>query len=283
MKKLILPKLSLLAVACLLAITACKKEEKAAPEENLVSAEDNASLETELESAQNLVDADASERFGLSGQAGSSGVFSSCITRTWDAASNSLTIDFGPVNCLCKDGAYRRGQIKAVFNGTWRTAGSTVTITLHNYFVNDNQHTGTRTVTSLGNETGTTTNYKYRVAVQNAGIVFTDGTIRNWNALREVERVAGQNTPGIQDDEYLVTGTSSGTNRRGIQFTTVIGQPLRKVFRPGCFRNFISGTVNITNSKQKSMTLNYDPANTGACDKTASVTANGKTKTITLR
>ncbi|KAA9340219.1 hypothetical protein [Adhaeribacter soli] len=285
MEKLLLHKLGMLALAGTLVFSGCRNTDKedAAPEESLASAEDNARIETEMETLHNMVEADAAERFGAPGQQVAAGVFAPCVTRTWDAATKTLTIDFGSVNCLCKDGAYRRGKIIAVFNGPWRTAGSTVTITLNNYFVNNNQHSGTRLVTNLSNETETSVNYKYRVEVQNAAIAFTDGTTRNWNALREVERVAGQGTATILDDEYLVSGTSSGTNRRGVQFTTTTGQPLRKVFRPGCFRNFISGTVTITNSKQKSMLLNYDPTGTGACDKTASVTVNGKTRTITLR
>jgi hypothetical protein len=283
MKATTLQKFSMLALAGVLAFTGCRKDEEVTPEDAIVSAEDNAKVETEMETSQNMVDADAAERFGAPGANPGSGTFSACITRTWDATTKTLTIDFGPTNCLCKDGAYRRGQIIAVFNGQWRTAGSSVTITHNNYFVNDNQHLGTRIITNLGNESTTSGNYKYRVEVQNASIIFQDATTRNWNATREVERIAGQGTPNIQDDEYLVTGSASGINRRGVQFVATIGQPLKKVFRPGCFRNFISGTVNITNSKQKSMELNYDPANNEACDKTASVTINGKTKLITLR
>ena len=283
MKAKSLQNLSMLALAGVLAFTGCRKDNEVNPEEAIVSAEDNARVETEMESAQNMVDADAAERFGAPGAIQASGTFAPCITRTWDAATHTLTIDFGTTNCLCKDGSYRRGKIIAVFNGQWRTAGATITITLSNYFVNDNQHLGTRIVTNLGDENNTTGNYKYRVDVQNASIIFQDGTTRDWNATREVERIAGQGTPSILDDEYLVTGSATGTNRRGVQFTTAIGQPLKKVFRPGCFRNFVSGTVSITNSKQKSMLLNYDPANNEACDKTASVTVNGKTKLITLR
>jgi hypothetical protein len=283
MKAKTLQKLSMLALAGVLAFTGCRKDDEVNPEDAIVSAEDNARVETEMESAQNLVDADAAERFGAPGANPANGTFSPCVTRTWDAATNTLTIDFGTTNCLCKDGSYRRGKVIAVFNGQWRTAYATITITLSNYFVNDNQHLGTRILTNLTNENTASGNFKYRVEVQNASIIFQDATARNWNATREVERVSGQGTPSIMDDEYLVTGSASGTNRRGVQFTSTIGQPLKKVFRPGCFRNFISGTVSITNSKQKSMLLNYDPANNEACDKTASVTINGKTKLITLR
>lgn len=278
-----LPKLSILAMAGLLAFTSCKKDNDVSPDENFVSAEDNARLESEMETSQNFVEADAAERFGNPNQNAANGVFSPCVTRTWDAATSTLTIDFGATNCLCKDGMYRRGKIVAVFNGNWRTAGSSVTITHNNYFVNDNQHLGTKIVTSLGNESSTSGNYKYSVVIQNASIIFTDATVRSWSAQREVERIAGQGTPSIQDDEYLVIGSSSGTNRRGTQFSTNISTPLKKVFRPGCARTFISGTVDIANSKGKNLVLNYDPTGNELCDRTASVTVNGKTRMITLR
>ena len=57
-------------------------------------------------------------------------------------------------------------------------------------------------------------------------------------------------------------------------------QPLVKKFQLGCARTFVAGTVSITNSKEKSMLLNYDPTNTQACDNLASLTINGKTKVI---
>ncbi len=281
MKKLSLPKWSMLVTAGLLVFTACKKDTEVSPEEMVVSAEDNARLETEMESVQNFVDAEAADPDLQTSNSSKSGNLANCATRTWDAATKTLTIDFGTTNCLCRDGKYRRGQIISVFNGPWRTTGSSVTTTLNNYFVNDNQHAGTRVATILTNEPGS--NLKYQVEVKNASIVFQNGTSRDWNALREVERTAGQGTQMLTDDEYLVTGTAQGTNRRGVAFTATIGQPLKKVFQVGCARNFVAGTITITNARQQSMLLNYDPNGTEACDKVASVTINGKTRLITLR
>ena len=45
----------------------------------------------------------------------------------------------------------------------------------------------------------------------------------------------------------------------------------------------MAGIVSITNAWDKAMLLNYDPSDSQACDNTASVTINGRTKTITLR
>src|SRR5688572_8238639 len=192
MKKLLAPKFSLLLLGGLLAFSGCNKDEDTDPAEMVVSAEDNARVETEMESVQNFVDAEAADPDLETSNTSKSGNLANCATRTWNAATRTLTIDFGPNNCLCKDGKYRRGQIVSVFNGQWRTAGSTVTTTLVNYFVNDNKHTGTRKVTSLGTDNGP--NFKYRVDVTNASIEFQDGTTRDWTATREVERTGGHGT-----------------------------------------------------------------------------------------
>lgn len=281
MKKTFNAAFSLLLLGSLLAFASCQKDKEAVPEDALVSAEDQARLETEMESVQNFVDAEAADPDLETSNASKSGNLPSCATRTWNAATKTLTIDFGATNCLCKDGKLRRGQLVAVFNGPWQTAGATVTTTMVNYFVNDLLHTGTRLATVIN--PANTPNFKYRVAVQDASIAFADGTTRDWTALREVERVAGHGTPTLLDDEYLVTGSAQGTNRRGVAFNATIGQPLKKVFQVGCARNFVSGTITITNANQKTMLLNYDPNGTETCDKVASVTVNGQTRYITLR
>ena len=56
-----------------------------------------------------------------------------------------------------------------------------------------------------------------------------------------------------------------------------------KVFAVGCARHFTAGTVEVTNSNDKAMLLNYDPTGTAACDNIASVTINGQAHTIVLR
>ena len=80
---------------------------------------------------------------------------------------------------------------------------------------------------------------------------------------------------------YSVTGSARGTNRRGIAYTTTVQSPLIK--RGDCYKYYVAGIVSITNARDKAMLLNYDPSGSQACDNTASVTINGRTKTITLR
>lgn len=205
----------------------------------------------------------------------------SCASVSKDTVNKILTIDFGTNNCLCKDGLYRRGKILIHHSGKYKSAGAVISISLDNYYVNDNQVKGTKTITNLGNASG---HYKFSYEVKDASITFTDGTVRAWSKNAIVERVEGEDTPAISDDVFMVTGTSAGTNRKGRTFTGETTTPLKKIVQLGCARNFVSGVVKITDSEGNTLVLNYDPIGGEPCDKIAEVTINGGTpKRITLR
>ena len=87
MKKLLTPNLAWLLLGGLLAFTSCKKDEEVKPEDMIVSAEDNARLETEMESVQNFVDAEAADPDLQTSNTSKSGNLANCATRTWDAAT----------------------------------------------------------------------------------------------------------------------------------------------------------------------------------------------------
>jgi hypothetical protein len=161
--------------------------------------------------------------------------------------------------------------------GPYRQAGAVVTINRTGYFVNDNQHLGTRIITNLGSGS-------FDLAVQNASILFANGGgTTSWSSQRRYTRTAGFGTPNILDDAYSITGSLMGINRRGIDYTATIQQPLVKKFAVGCARHFVAGTIELTNTNGKAMLLNYDPTGTQACDNVASVASNGRTYTIHLR
>lgn len=270
-----------LAFACLasgLLFTAgCKREAEVSPDD-ITTAEDRS--EDNIETA---ISSDAMQTAGpgepntpnspfFINDADFRARFGSCATRTYDYTARTLTIDFGPTNCLCPDGRYRRGQILVRFTTDVlrRTAGAVVTRT--NYFVNDNQHTATRTFTDIGSGS-------FTVDVTNASIIrANNGGTHSWTANWTFTRTAGYGTPQISDDVYSVTGSANGTNRNNVTYTTTIQSPLTK--RADCFKYFVSGVINITNSNSRTMSLDYG---NGACDNTATVTINGRSRVITLR
>jgi hypothetical protein len=267
----------------LLLTASCKRTDASSVADDVTSAEDQGQGDEENASTADLVEAaspqDATDANSptVADAAELRSLTASCLTRTYDAKTRTLTLDFGPTNCLCADGRYRRGQLTAVFSGPYRQAGAVVTINRTNYFVNDNQHLGTRVITSLGAGS-------FDLSVQNASIIFANnGGTTAWSSQRRYTRTAGFGTRTILDDAYSITGSLTGTNRRLVAYTATIQSPLIKKFTLGCARHFVAGTIEITNSKASPMLLNYDPSGTAACDNVASVTVNGHTRTIYLR
>lgn len=203
--------------------------------------------------------------------------FGSCATRTYDAATRQLTIDFGSTNCLCPDGRYRRGQLIVQFTTEVNTRRAGAIVTRNNYFVNNNQHTATRIFTDQGQGS-------FTVSVPSASVIYAaanGGGTHSWTANWLFTRTAGYGTATTLDDVYNVTGSATGTNRKGVGYTTSIQTPLVK--RGDCLKYYVHGTVSLNNTNGRTLLLDYDPANTQACDNSATVTVNGRTYTITLR
>jgi hypothetical protein len=265
----------------LLLTSACHRADVVA--DDVTSAQDAGLGDEENATTADLVDAAAPQDAAAAASAPVAdatelqGLLAGCAKRSYDAASRTLTLDFGPTNCLCPDGRYRRGVLTAVFSGPYRQVGAVVTINRTNYFVNDNQHLGTRVITNLGGGS-------FDLSVQNASIVFANnGGTTAWTSTRHYARTAGFGTRTILDDAYSITGSLTGTNRRNISYDATIQRPLIKKFAVGCARHFVAGTIQITNSREKAMLLDYDPTGTAACDNIASVTINGHTRTIYLK
>lgn len=269
----------------LLLTASCKKDQVGTSPgaDDVVSAQDLGLGDEENATTADVVDATAPQDASITGspavaeEAEWKKLTGACATRTYDAATRTLTLNYGPTNCLCPDGRYRRGVLTAVFSGPYRQAGAVVTISRTNYFVNDNQHLGTRIITNLGSGS-------FNLNVQNASIIFANGSgTTSWSSERRYTRTAGFGTRTIFDDAYTITGSLTGTNRRSVSYTATIKQPLVKVLAAGCARHFTAGTIEIANSNDKAMLLNYDPTGTQACDNVASVTINGHTYTVILR
>lgn len=269
-----------LILASALAVGGCKKDKEvsADPASVMESASDQAAIEGEFNSIYETADDVLREDNTVKSKPGR---LSDCANIIKDTVAKTLTIDFGTTNCLCKDDIYRRGKIIIHHEGTYRTEGSVITITLQDYYVNDNHVQGTKTITNLGNGSG---HFKYSYSVSNASIEFTDGSVRSWSKTATIERTAGEDTWNPWDDEFTVTGSSSGVNRKGVSFTAVTTEPLVKEVTLGCVRNFVHGIVTITTSDGNTLVLNYDPQNNSSCDKLATVSVNGGApKTIHLR
>ncbi len=203
---------------------------------------------------------------------------SDCATVTLDTTvfPRVLTIDFGDTNCLCNDGRYRRGIILVSFTGRYYHQGTIITTTFDEYYVNDNQIEGTKTVTNMGfNDLG---NMYWNIVVNGVITLTGDGGTITWNSQRGREWIEGIVTPFNRwDDIYLITGTATGVRANGLSWTRTITNPLR--IKLAC-RFIVSGTVNIQPEGRPLRVLDFGD---GACDNVATITINGTTYTIYLR
>jgi len=188
---------------------------------------------------------------------------------------NVITIDWG-AGCTGPDGRFRSGAIVVEVSECHFTAGAVRTFTSQNYTVNGWQVEGVRTVTNLGdNDQG---QMQWNIVVNNASITDPDGAVGTWSTDRVRTQVEGGETESLSDDSYEITGTASGTNRKGNSYTAEIISPLYKSFE--C-RWISSGVIEVTGSAGRSRQLDYGD---GTCDNKATVTfVNGNQREITLR
>lgn len=267
-------------ISAVLAFSACKKD-KAEEDNDTTSVVDNAMADASFNDVANIADEAATGALVSYRGAEPEKILTTCATVSIDsmATPHRISIDFGTTNCLCKDGNYRRGIIYVDFIGHYRDSASTHTISFNNYYVNFNKIEGTKTVTNNGRNAGG--HLSFTIAI--------NGTI-TWDAQygggtsthisnRTREWVAGENTPDWSDDAYLISGTSSGTNRNGGTYTMTTISPLKKYIG---FKHFTDGTVDFTPSGKATRRIDYSYMN-GAKDKLAQVTINGTTITIVLK
>lgn len=209
----------------------------------------------------------------------STAVLSSCATLSFDtlAAAKTVTVDFGSSNCLGNDGRYRRGALILHFTGRYRDSLTVITITPQNYFVNDNQVTGTKTITNNGHNAAN--HLVYTIAANLQVIKANNGGTVTWQSNRQREWTAGEQTISWQDDTYSITGTASGTSANGGSFQSTITSPLIRNMAPGCRRYFVAGVIAHTPSGKATRYLDYG---NGTCDGLAIVTINGNSYPITL-
>ena len=266
-------------------LASCKKEEK--EDQDTSTASDNAMAEQMYDDASKISDEAATGSVSSFKQESTDGLLaSSCAQVKLDTANNAnedtITVTFGIgtypnlTNCLCSDSRFRRGQIIITYSGRYRDSASTHTITFNNFFVNDNQILGSKTVTNMGhNSSGHLT---FNVSVSGQIILAGSGGSIIWNSTRTREWLQGENTPFIWfDDVYGITGSASGTGAKGNSFTAVITKQIK--VKLNC-KWLTEGTLELTPSGKPVRTIDYGD---GSCDNKATVTIKGHPYTVTMK
>jgi len=201
---------------------------------------------------------------------------SSCLRVSFDFISTpgKFTLDFGTENCFCEDGQYRRGKIIVTFDKAYGDSLATMNTSFDNYFVNDNQITGTRTLKYKGRNQAGIPNWDVTV---NGSIILAEnkGTL-SYQATRNTQMIEGSKTIDYKDNVFSTTGSASGVALNGQAYTLLITSPL--ISKAVC-GNFVKGTAEITPAGETARILDYGDGN---CDNKATVTVNGVTFNVNL-
>jgi hypothetical protein len=275
-KHFILP--ALLFAVLITLFTACKKDDNKEDQTKVTSVDQGLVLaEQTFNDIGNYTSAAMSQGKGKL-KSGETTLFqgAGCLIISFDltAVPYKLILDFGSTNCLGEDGLYRRGKIIVSYTEGIGDSLAAFNTTLENFFVNDNQITGTRTLIYKGHNQAGHANWDVTV---NGSIVLAsgEGTI-TYQATHNSEMIEGESTPDYSDNIFSITGSASGTAITGQAFSSVITTPLISKMTCG---HFVSGVVEITPAAQPMRLLNYG---TGECDNKATVTVSGITFDITL-
>jgi hypothetical protein len=274
---------AIIAVAVALSLTACKRDKSTvSPVDNNITeetgyADDQAKLDQTFDEVENF--SDEAESMGSVGLKGGSITLSGCATVTRDTVGpvDSIIIDFGSTNCLCKDNRNRRGKIIITYTGGhYRDSGFVHSITFSNYYVNDNYVYGSKTIANKGHNTAG--HLYYTIAVDGHIVLNSTHDTISHVSNRTRTWVTGANTQQISDDEYEITGNGTMTRANGQKYTINITKGLHIALNCHWIE---SGTVSITpNGATFARVLDYG---SGICDDQATLTVNGKTKTILLK
>ncbi|MES2762246.1 MAG: hypothetical protein V4677_08565 [Bacteroidota bacterium] len=260
--------------------SSCKKKDKEEKDSDTAAAVDQSFASSTVNDLTNISDeAAVSNTVSSFKTADATAVLSACATITFDtlAAAKTITVNFGSTNCVGNDGRSRRGMVIINFTGRYRDSNTVITVTPQNYFVNDHQVTGSKTITNKGHNVAH--HLVYEINANITIIKANNGGTVTWQSTRQREWLTGEGTWVWNDDTYSITGSANGTTSNGNSFTSIITSPLIRNMAFGCRRHFTQGTLDHTPGGKATRHLNYG---NGACDDQATVTINGNIYNITL-
>ncbi len=254
--------LSAIAVIFVFSVSSCKKDKV---DTDTQSAVDYNICETEFTRITPEINTIALNAQGINKVAAICPVVSS------DTVSNpkSITIDYAG-GCLDSiDNKVRKGQIKISFSGAWRTIGTKATATFSNYFVNEIQYEGKVEITRLDTFT---INHK---------VIGGKATNSSFSTFWDCDRTLFINNSGTvgvyADDIYTISGTASGTDRKGKKYAVDIKSDLVK--SASC-PYVSSGVVSIFPDGLSPRILDFG---SGVCDNIATLKIDESTFTITMK
>ncbi len=213
-------------------------------------------------------------------------LFSGCEVITWAKDTNTVDtcyINFGSSDCICNDGRKRRGEIMVYWpklSGTYTQAYSdsanTITIAFKNYYLDDINLNGIRTLTNRGHDT---VGYQNWSCTANIIMQYPTGHTATW--------ISNQNGIIVEINGvlyYQITGNADGVDHTGYTYESAITSPLYSTLYPwylgGC--PYIESGITAITRENSSNTLSVNYGTLGTCDDLADATINSNTYRVIL-
>jgi hypothetical protein len=275
--------LILIASAMVITLFSCQKDTPLLDEASMNIADDDAVSEAIFEdvfsTADNATIIAESFSKGEDSKSGTVIVADSCPTITVTRPGPALwpkiiTVDYG-TGCTGLNDVVRKGKIVIEVTAPRMETGAKRTVTFEDYYFNDIKVEGTKVLETVG--FNSSQHFVVSVKLIQGRLTLPDGK----TILREVnhqrEWIAGLLTKNIWDDECLVSGTATGFDINGLEYTNTIMTALH--WTRAC-RFIVSGVIKIERGDAEPVMLDYG---TGECDAKAVVTRGDESKEITLR
>lgn len=262
------------ALSLYVSINACNKS---TADSDLSTVQDNTQAESESDYIQNAADASValstegaqSEKGGQTLPACSKITFANNDTVT---GPKTMTITFN--GCQCPDYKNRSGSIIVSWTGNYRDSGNVVHIHTQNYVVDGNTYTYSKWVANLGRQLFNDTLAPIFSVLDTATISIhtNNGSAIKWTSSKTRECTSGLKYPWWEywNTEYSLTGTESGVDRNGVNFTVSITNPI--VDNLGCIWVIVQGTYDVLPYSKGLRTVDYG---NGSCSGNATCTISG--------
>jgi hypothetical protein len=266
----------LFVFGCLLWLTSCEKTEELLPQQDTAILQEEAQVNASFEDVDQLI---LSSILGNGTGLRTMVVLSNdlCPDTKVDFYPNnrSIVINFGS-GCTSPRGINRKGKLTITYSEPAPGSVMEINILFDGYFVNDLKIEGRRKIIHKGlNEEGMYLHFES--VIYDGKVTWPDGTYATIEGEHDKKLFLSS---GVSDDSRLeVTGGSGGKTRLGIPYMSLIEEKL--MFHQNCTSkgNWIpsSGKIELTINSDQRFLIDYGD---GACDKTGSVTHNGKTLPI---
>ena len=244
----------------------CKKTD-AEQDQDVATSEDIAITEDLVQQ----IDMDVEEAVEERGGGGSCP--SITTEQPWGIWPNTITIDYGDA-CTRPDGRVVKGKIVVVQTGEMRQAGTQRTLSFDNFFVDDVHIEGSKVWTNNGLDDNGDFSY---TKTANMTHTYPDNSTVTWTHNHTSTLIEGVGTVAVLDNVWSTVGSTTGTNRNGVAFSSTITEPLIK---KGLCRWISEGVIVFTRGDR---TASLDYGN-GDCDRFGTLTLNnGDVISIRLR